>query len=322
MRALFFGTPEIAVPALDALGEVAEVVGVVCQPDRPAGRGMKLRPPPVKERALALGLEVVQPTKIRRGPFVAWVQSKQADVALVIAYGRILRPNVLTAPRCGCMNLHASLLPHYRGAAPINWAIVRGEKETGVCLMQMDEGMDTGPVFSTHRMAIAGNETAGELYQRLGQLAADVVRSDLRAAVQGDLVAQPQEHAAHSHAPMLSKSDGRIDWSQPAPKVHDHARGMTPWPGAHTLLDGKLFKVLRTRPADGPSGGVPGRVVAIEKGRVFIACGEGRIELLRAQLAGRKALDAAQLVSGRSLAEGMRLGEWPNTNTQEPSTTS
>ena len=145
MRALFFGTPEIAVPALDALCEVADVVGVVCQPDRPAGRGMKLRPPPVKRRALERGLEVVQPTKIRRGPFVEWVQEKQADVALVIAYGRILRSNVLTAPRCGCMNLHASLLPRYRGAAPINWAVVGGESETGVCLMQMDEGMDTGP---------------------------------------------------------------------------------------------------------------------------------------------------------------------------------
>ena len=163
MRALFFGTPDIAVPALDALCDVAEVVGVVCQPDRPAGRGMKLRAPPVKARALEHGLEVQQPTRIKKGDFPAWIESKQADVALVIAYGRILPARLLDAPRRGCMNLHASLLPKHRGAAPINWAIAGGETKTGISLMQMDEGCDTGPVFSRHAIPIGADETAGEL---------------------------------------------------------------------------------------------------------------------------------------------------------------
>lgn len=185
MRAIFFGTPDIAVPSLEALREVAEVVAVVCQPDRPAGRGLELRAPPVKERALALGFEVVQPEKVKTPEFAAWVEARKADVALVIAYGRILPKAVLEGPRRGCMNLHASLLPRYRGAAPIQWAIVRGETETGVCLMQMDEGMDTGPVFTRRAIPIGRDETAGELGGRLGRLAAELVREDLPRAVAG-----------------------------------------------------------------------------------------------------------------------------------------
>lgn len=305
MRALFFGTPEIAAKALRALAEVAEVPAVVCQPDRPAGRGLKLRPPATKLVAAELGLPVVQPTKVRTPEFAEWVRAQRADVAVVIAYGRILPKAVLEAPRVGCLNLHASILPKYRGAAPINWAIVRGERETGVALMQMDEGMDTGPVFATRTTAIDANETAGELYERLGDLAAELIREDLTRAVSGELEAVPQDHERATMAPLLRKEDGRIDWSAPAATVHDRVRGMTPWPGAYTTLDGSRFKVLSTRLGEGE--GEPGTILAVDKDAIRVACGEGVVNVLRAQLEGRKPLDAGQLAAGRAVASGQRF---------------
>jgi len=309
VRALFFGTPAIAVPALDALHAIAEIPLVVCQPDRPAGRGLELRAPPVKQRALELGLRVEQPTKVRTPDFAALIASTNADVALVIAYGRILPKAVLEAPRRGCMNLHASILPKYRGAAPITWAIVNGERETGVCLMQMDEGMDTGPVFSTHVIPIGEDTTADELYVELGALAAKVVKEDLARAVSGELVAAPQDHASATMAPMLDKGHGRIDWTKPAQSVHDHVRGMTSWPGAFTTCSGKVLKVLATKIATEQGvRGAPGEIVVADKWSVEIACGEGSIVLVRAQLEGRKALAATELVAGRALVKGTKLG--------------
>jgi methionyl-tRNA formyltransferase len=305
---VFFGTPDIAVPALRALADVAEVAAVVCQPDRPAGRGLKLRPPATKVAAEELGVEVVQPKKVRGKAFAEWLAEQKADVALVIAYGRILPKRVLEAPRRGCMNLHASILPKYRGAAPINWAIVHGETETGVALMQMDEGMDTGPVYCTRTTAIGADETAGELYVRLGTLAAEIVRGDLARAVAGELEAVEQDHDNATMAPMLSKEDGRIDWSAPAKMVHDLVRGMTPWPGAHTTLDGKRFKVLRTSLGEGTAGDSAGTITRIEKAFFSVACGEGVVNVLRGQLEGRKALDAGQLAAGRAIAVGQTFG--------------
>jgi methionyl-tRNA formyltransferase len=308
MRALFFGTPAIAVPSLEALTEIAEVVGVVCQPDKPAGRGLELKAPPVKERALALGVPVVQPTKVRTPDFAEWVKAANADVAVVIAYGRILPPAVLAGPRRGCLNLHASLLPRYRGAAPITWAIVRGEAETGVCLMQMDEGMDTGPVYARHAIPIGEDMTADDLSREIAQLAARVVREDVPRVVAGELEATPQDHAQATLAPILEKENGRIDWSKPARAVHDHVRGMTPWPGAFTTVGGKTLKVLRTRVAEAGARGEPGRVIAADRKAIEVACGEGSVFVLRAQVEGKKPLDAPELVGGRALAAGMRLG--------------
>jgi methionyl-tRNA formyltransferase len=308
MRALFFGTPAIAVPALEALHGLAEIVGVVCQPDRPAGRGLALAASPVKARALELGLPVEQPTKVRTPEFAAWVKGLRADVGLVIAYGRILPLAVLEGPRRGCLNLHASILPRYRGAAPITWAIVRGEVETGISLMQMDEGMDTGPVLSIHRLPIGPETTASELTVALGALAAEVVRADLERAVAGELPPTAQDHAAATMAPLLDKEHGRIAWAAPAAVVHDHVRGMTSWPGAFTSAQGKTLKVLESRV--GEAEGVqapPGAVVAASKLGVDVACGEGTLRILRAQLEGRKALGAAELVGGRALAVGMTL---------------
>jgi methionyl-tRNA formyltransferase len=307
MRAIFFGTPDIAVPALDALHAVAEVTGVVCQPDRPSGRGLELRAPAVKVRARALGIPVVQPIKIRTPDFLAWVNEQSADFALVLAYGRILPASVLAAPAKGCLNLHASILPRYRGAAPINWAIVRGERETGVSLMQMDEGLDTGPVFTVRKIAIGENETAGELSTRLGELAAVTVREDVPRVARGELVAAPQDGALATLAPILEKKDGRIDWTRPAAEVHDHARGMTPWPGAYTHVGGKLLKVLATRRSPLKTVGAPGTIVAADSNGVLVACGDAPLEIVTAQLEGRKPLAARELVSGRTLAVGTHL---------------
>jgi methionyl-tRNA formyltransferase len=309
VRAIFFGTPAIAVPALSALAEIAEIAGVVCQPDRPAGRGLELKPPPVKLRADELGVPVLQPAKIRTPEFAAWVREANADVALVIAYGRILPPAVLEAPRRGCMNLHASLLPKYRGAAPITWAVVNGEAETGISLMQMDEGMDTGPVFSRHPIPIGPEMTADDLAVELGRLAALVIRQDLERAVRAELIAAPQDHAAATLAPILEKEHGRIAFTRPARAVHDHVRGMTSWPGAFTTAQGKMLKVLESRTlTETGQTAPPGTVVAAAKAGVDIACAPGALRILRAQLEGRKALGAAELVAGRTLREQMVLG--------------
>jgi methionyl-tRNA formyltransferase len=308
-RAVFMGTPQFAVPCLDALVEIADVVGVVCQPDKPQGRGLELTAPPVKERALELGLSVHQPTKMKDGTFAAWLREQNVDVALVVAYGRILPKEVLAAPRLGCVNVHASLLPKYRGAAPITWAVVHGDPETGITLMQMDEGMDTGPMLEQFPTPIIPDETAGELSERLSALGALAVRKGLPRYITGAYTPIPQAHARATMAPILKKEDGRIDFTRPARSVHDHVRGMSPWPSAFTISRGKLLKVHSTRVTDAPTRGrEPGTVAFADKTRVVVACGERAIELVRVQLEGKKAVSAGEWFVGRGVAEGDRLG--------------
>lgn len=308
-RAVFMGTPQFAVPCLEALSELAEVVGVVCQPDKPVGRGLELTAPPVKKRALELGLTVVQPTKLKTGEFAQWLRQQDADVALVVAYGRILPKDVLSAPRLGCVNVHASLLPKYRGAAPITWAVVNGEPETGVTLMRMDEGMDTGDMLELFPTPVGEHETAGELSERLSALGALAVRKGLPKYVAGQYTPIKQDHTKATTAPMLQKSDGKIDWSKPARAVHDHVRGMTPWPGAFTTARGKPLKVHATTVTDVPSPrATPGTVVLADKHRVVVACGERGIELARVQLEGKKPVSGPDWFLGRGVAEGDRLG--------------
>lgn len=309
MRAVFFGTPRIAVSALRALTQVAEVAAVVCQPDRPSGRGLKLAAPPVKEAALELGLDVHQPTKVRTGELAEWLRQKEADVALVMAYGRILPADVLGAPRRGAMNLHASLLPRYRGAAPINWAIVHGETKTGISLMQMDEGLDTGPVYSRHALDLTETETAGSLTERLAELAAHVVLADLAAAVEGKLAAEPQDEALATHAPLIERHHLQVDFSRSADEIARLVRGMAPRPGAFTLLGGKVLRLHEARPLPAPMapGARPGTVSVLGK-RAVVATGQGTLEVVSAQLEGKKALMAADLINGRVLTEGLVLG--------------
>jgi methionyl-tRNA formyltransferase len=304
VRTIFFGTPDIALPALRALAETTELIGVVCQPDRPKGRGLEVAEPPVKVAARALGVEVHQPVKVKTGTVDEWIRDRNADVAVVLAYGRILPAKVLDAPRRGCMNLHASLLPRYRGAAPIQWAIMEGETTTGISLMQMDEGLDTGPVYAERSLPIMPDDDAGTLSAKLAELAARVVREDLPKAVSGELALVPQDHARATFAPPLTRDHARIEWTSPARRIVDRVRGLSPRPGAFTTLAGRSLKVLVARV--GPAlEAAPGQVVRADRGGLWIATGDRALEVVRAQVEGKKAMSAADLVNGRAL----RLGD-------------
>ncbi len=307
-RALFFGSPPFAVPSLVALASFADVVAVVSQPDKPTGRRLETTAPAVKVCAEGLGIDVAQPVKLRTGEFAEWARKQRADVALVVAYGRILPKDVLDAPQFGCVNVHASLLPKYRGAAPIAWAVVRGETETGITLMKLDEGMDTGPTFARIATPIEPEETAGALASRLARIGAEAVSTWLPRYIDGcPLIAQ--DDAAATFAPMLTKEHGRIDWTAPAARVSDHVRGMNPWPGAFTTARGRTLKVHSARVVEGVRPPAPaGTVVLADKSRVLLACGEGTVELGIVQLEGRKSMPAADWLMGRGVAEGDRLG--------------
>jgi methionyl-tRNA formyltransferase len=307
-RSAFFGTPEFAAPALSALHELTHVVGVVCQPDRPAGRGMKLRAPPVKELATRLGLPVFQPERVRSGELETWLRELQVDVALVAAYGRILPREVLSAPRLGCVNLHASILPNYRGAAPIQWALMHGQTETGISLMQMDEGMDTGPVYAVRKIPIAAGTNAGQLTAELAALAADMVRHELLATLEGRLSAVPQEHRLASAAPPISREHACVDWGRSNVEVVNQVRALAPAPGAFSFAGARRLKVLEAGVASNETRGLPGEVVEAGPTSIEVACGAGSIALLRAQAEGKNPQAARDLVNGRVLERGQRLG--------------
>lgn len=308
MRTIFFGSPDFAVPCLEALHDISEIVAVITQPDRPAGRGLAMRPPAVKARALELGLTVWQPTKVRRPEFAEQLRAMSADVAVVVAYGRILPKAVLDAPRTGCVNVHASLLPKWRGAAPIQWSIVHGDAETGVTLMQMNEGMDTGPILATASTAIERDDDAATLSGRLSQLGAELLRTELPRYVAGELTPRAQDDAAATMAPLLNKGHGRINWDQSAQAVHNQIRGMNPWPGAHTVLGERHIKVHRAIPSTlDPEGAAPGQVTALDPEGILVACAEGTLEIQELQESGRKRVDARAFASGRGVAVGDRF---------------
>ena len=313
MRAIFFGSPAFAVPCLDSLHEVAEVVMVISQPDRPAGRGMSLKPPAVKSRALELGLPVMQPKKVRTQAFAETLRELNADVGVVVAYGRILPLRVLDAPKRRCVNVHASLLPRWRGAAPIQWAIAEGDAETGVTLMQMDEGMDTGPMLATKHTAIGPSDTGGSLSVRLASLGAELLREELTNYVEGKLHPQPQPEEGVTMARILTKDDGRIRWDESAVRIHNRMRAMMPWPGAFTNAPGKKGpRRLKVHHAEVRerlgSHGAPGEVLGLQDDGVVVATSEGTIALLELQEAGRKRLDARTFQAGRALELGTLLG--------------
>lgn len=309
LRSLFFGSPAFAVPSLETLHALSQISAVVCQPDRPRGRGLELAAPAVKVRALELGLPVVQPTKLRTGDFAAWARAESAEVALVVAYGRILPADVLAAPRLGCVNVHASLLPKYRGAAPVTWAIVHGEAQTGVTLMKLDEGMDTGPTFARITTDIGADETAGQLTERLARMGADAVREWLPKYATGNCMLENQDASKASSAPILKKEDGRIAFGQSAARVHDHVRGMNPWPGAFTTALGRIVKVHATRPLEGERpAAAAGTVLVADKSGVLVACADGAIALVTVQPEGRRVMTATEWMAGRGVSEGDILG--------------
>ena len=310
LRAVFMGTPAFAVPALAALADVCEIVAVVSQPDRPSGRGMGVVPTPVKAEAVARGLGVHQPTRVRDGSFAAWLRELRADVALVVAYGRILPPDVLRAPRRGCVNVHASLLPRHRGAAPIQWAVLSGDRETGVSLMQMDEGMDTGPVLAQRMTPIGPDERADELAGRLSLLGAALVREELPRFLAGQLHGVSQDAAQATMAPMLTKEMSRIDWHGAAEQIHAHVRGLQPWPGAATTLAARRWIIHRSSLEQAPVllAGVPGEVVAVTRECIWVATGAGAVGLTEVQLEGKKRSSARDFLAGHPVRVGMLLG--------------
>ena len=302
MRVVFMGTPEFSVPVLEALVAAGhEIAAVYCQPPRPAGRGKKERPTPVHARAVDLGLEVRHPVSLKGAEEQAVFAALRADVAVVVAYGLLLPQAVLDAPAKGCLNIHASLLPRWRGAAPIHRAIMAGDAETGVCIMQMEAGLDTGPVLLRKAVAIGAEETTQDLHDRLSALGAAAIVEAL--ATLPELAAQVQPEAGVTYAHKIDKAEARVDWSRPAAEIDRQIRGLSPFPGAWTTLDGKRLKLLRCRVASG--SGRPGEVLT----GLTIACGEGAIEVTEAQAEGRGRQDAETFLRGTAIAPGTVLGE-------------
>lgn len=300
------GSPEFAVPTLRAVMATTDLCAVVTQPDKPAGRGQKLLPPAVKAVAGEAGIPVLQPRSARAPEFLDSLKALQPDVAVVVAYGKILPQAVLDVPMHGCLNVHASLLPRYRGAAPIQWAIIRGEKETGVTIMRLDAGMDTGPMLISRVVPIADEDTAGTLSERLAKAGAELMVVALERLQVGGLVETPQDHAGATLAPLLSKEHGRIDWTKPAVELWNLVRGVDPWPGAYTLLGDELLKAWGAKVVKG--SGEPGTVIDVDRDGLVVACGEGALALAELQLPGRKRMPARALVAGRPIPPGTRLG--------------
>jgi methionyl-tRNA formyltransferase len=307
-RIVFFGTPEFAVPSLQALLDGPDdIVGVVCQPDKPAGRGQRLQAPPVKLLAERHGVPVAQPVKLKSGDFPEQLHQWAPDLAIVAAYGRILPQALLDTPRLGCINVHASLLPKYRGAAPIQWAVLNGERETGVTIMRMNERMDEGDILLQRATPIGTDETFGMLQARLAELGAAALIEALAALAAGSLVATSQEHTEATLAPMIRKEQGAIDWTRPAVEIARAVRGFNPWPSAYTTRAGKLLKIHRAHHLDAPSDAAPGTVITTDDG-IHIATGAGVLVADELQLEGRKALEAATFARGGGIAIGERLG--------------
>lgn len=303
---VFMGTPDFSVPCLEGLHRSRHrVVQVVTQPDRPKGRGRRVYPPPVKAKALALGLPVIQPEKIKTAEFIATLSGLHPHLLVVVAYGRILPKAVLEIPTAGCINVHASCLPQYRGSAPIHWAIINGETETGITTILMDEGMDTGDILLSATEPITPADTAATLHDRLAALGAKVLEETLDLLAGGRLTPTPQAHDRASLAPMLKKEDGRIDWCQPAKAISDRIRGMNPWPGAFTFYDQKRLKILKAVVL--PSGATevaPGTIVPGFPDELRVAAGDGLLSILEVQGESGKRLTIVEFLRGHPLPAG------------------
>ncbi len=306
-RTIFMGTPDFACPTLQKLIERGEnLVAVVTQPDRPKGRGQRLMPPPVKELAEKNGIPVYQPLKVRDPAFVDIICGLKPDVIVVVAFGQILPKGLLDIPQHGCINVHASLLPRYRGAAPLNWCIINGETETGVTTMMMDVGLDTGDMLLTRKTLLDENEDIVSLHDRMSMMGADLLAETLDRLALGDLVPQPQNNADSCYAPMLKKEDGIINWHTDARTIHNLVRALAVWPGACTTIGDQVLKIFRTRVGTG--SGVPGTVLQASRGNFEVACQSGTLFLQELQLAGKKRLDSASFLAGYPVSVGALLG--------------
>lgn len=302
MKIAFLGTPEFALPSLDMLYQGGHELAVFTQPDRPVGRHATLTPPPTKAYALERGIPVYQFEKIRRPEGVAALKAFAPELMVTAAFGQLLSAENLAVPRYGCINVHGSLLPKYRGAAPIQWAIIDGETETGITTMMTDFGMDTGDILLVDRTPIGEDETAGELFSRLAVLGAGTLRRTIAALEDGTLIRTPQDESQATKCPMLKKEHGRLNFSQSAKAVHDRVRGTNPWPGAYALLGGEPLKIHKTRRTDQPLGTEPdGYLVGNAKTGLFVRCADGWLEILELQAMGGKRLAAKNYLMGKTL---------------------
>ena len=308
IRTVFFGSPDFAVPTLNALiNSPYRPVAVVTQPDRGAGRGRRLRRPPVAERAAEAGIIALQPSRLRDPEAVAEIAALAPDLQIVAAYGQLLPPAVLDAPRYGTLNVHASLLPRWRGASPVSAAIAAGDAETGATIMLVDETEDTGPILAQRATAIGARETAGELSDRLAALGASLLLETIPRWLAGEITAQPQDAALATRARRVRKDAGRIDWTLPAAQIARNVRAYTPWPGAFTELEGQRVRLATASTETG--GGAPGKVVEVGGDAIRVATGDGVLAVERLQRAGKREMSAAEFARGAGNLVGKRFGE-------------
>ena len=303
------GTPEFAVPSLEALLKSEDqVVGVVTQPDRPKGRGHTLVPPPVKIIAQRTGIPLLQPLKIKTQDFIDALAAWKPDLIAVTAFGRILHAPILNLPPKGCVNVHGSLLPKYRGAAPVQWAVINGETETGITTMLMDEGMDTGPMLLQDRILIMPEDTAGTLAPRLAALGGRLLVETIRQLKAGTLTPRAQDNSQATMAPLLKKEDGEIDWARSARSIANRVRGLSPWPGAYTFLGHDRWNLWSTVAKPTRSEEQPGTIIDVTKHSIQVAAGEGVLELVEIQTASSKRMTVVQFLAGHRVSVGARLG--------------
>ena len=305
---IFMGTPEFACPALQILLNRGEnILAVVTQPDRPKGRGQKMAFPPVKEFAVEHNIPVMQPAKVRDPEFIETIRSLAPGLIVVVAFGQILPKALLDIPPMGCVNVHASLLPRYRGAAPLNWCIINNESETGVTTMLMDQGLDTGPMLLKRSTLIDDNEDIVSLHDRIAIMGADLLSETIDGLIEGRISPKEQDNNQMCYAPLLKKEDGLIDWRRSAREIYNQIRGLSVWPGAFTTLDGQPLKLYRA--LIGKGGGTPGTTLRSSKGMLEIACGSGSLLIEELQLAGKKRLDTASFLTGCPIQAGTTLGD-------------
>ncbi|HYL34470.1 MAG TPA: methionyl-tRNA formyltransferase [Bryobacteraceae bacterium] len=310
MNLIFLGTPAFAVPTLEAVVAAGhKVLAVYTQPDRPKGRGGQLAASPVKQTALRLGLTVQQPERVRRPETVEQLRALQPEAMVIVGYGQIIPQAIIDIPPRGIINVHASLLPKYRGAAPIQWAIANGESRTGVTTMRIDAGLDTGGMLLKWETGIGPEENALELSARLAPAGAELLVKTLAGLAAGSIVPQPQDDSQATLAPILKKEDGVIDWNWSARKIFNRARGFLPWPGAYSFFRGQIFHIWRARVAGEPAAGLPGQLLP-QKRRLLVACGEGTaLDLLEVQIEGRRRMPVEAFLNGQRLNENEALGE-------------
>jgi methionyl-tRNA formyltransferase len=308
LNAIFMGTPDFAVPSLKALAEFGCTVSlVVTRPDQPKGRGRKMLPPPVKVAAENLNVSIFQTLSVKTDDFYQMIAAQRPDIMVIVAFGHVLPKKILEIPIYGAINVHASLLPKYRGPAPIQWAIINGETETGVTTMLMDRGLDTGEMLLSSRVEIKPDDTAGTLHDRLSEIGASLLIDTIQKVKDGSLRPVPQNHALSSYAPMLTKEDGHIDWKKPAEYIERFIRGMTPWPGAFTFVNEKRMRIFKSKIWDPSLSDIPGKVVQGFSNELLVSTGKGILSILEVQVDSGKRLEIREFLKGSSIFPGAEL---------------